>query len=94
MTNKIFNCLARSNTDEKAPVFELVAGRTDQTNKQQTFLLTPHGNTAYIRMARPMDYESISEYTLTVRIQVGFYLKPWKYFMWLFCQIRFLTEIL
>lgn len=62
--------LFRSNTDEKAPVFELVAGRTDQTNKQQTFLLTPHGNTAYIRMARPMDYESISEYTLTVRIQV------------------------
>ncbi|KAE8744365.1 hypothetical protein FOCC_FOCC009018 [Frankliniella occidentalis] len=65
----IASITAQSNTDEKAPVFELVAGRTDQTNKQQTFLLTPHGNTAYIRMARPMDYESISEYTLTVRIQ-------------------------
>lgn len=61
----------RSNTDEKNPVFELVAGRTEQTNKLSTFRLESEGNTAHIRLARHMDFESISEYTLTVRIQVS-----------------------
>ncbi|KAG8306866.1 hypothetical protein J6590_037459 [Homalodisca vitripennis] len=60
---------AVSNTDEKAPVFELVFGRTEQTNKLNTFRLETEGTTAHIRLARHMDYESISEYTLTVRIQ-------------------------
>jgi len=62
---------AISNTDEKAPVFELVHGRTEQTNKLGTFRLETAGDgtTAYIRLGKQMDYESISEYTLTVRIQ-------------------------
>ncbi|XP_054263289.1 DE-cadherin-like [Macrosteles quadrilineatus] len=62
---------AKSNTDEKAPVFELVHGRTDQTNKDSTFLLETAGDgtTAYIRLGKNLDYESITEYTLTVRIQ-------------------------
>lgn len=61
----------RSNTDEKSPVFELVTGRTEQTNKLNTFRLESEGEKAYIRLARQLDYESISEYTLTIRVQVS-----------------------
>lgn len=68
-TYNIATLTAVSNTDEKAPVFELVVGRTEQTNKLSTFRLESEGTTAHIRLARHMDYESISEYTLTVRIQ-------------------------
>lgn len=64
------NFYFRSNTDENAPVFELVPGRTEQTNKLNTFRLESEGNTAYIRLSRALDYESISEYTLNIRIQV------------------------
>ncbi|XP_014244956.1 DE-cadherin isoform X2 [Cimex lectularius] len=63
---------AVSNTDEAAPVFELVAGRTEQTNKHSTFRLESEGRTAHIRLAHHMDYESITEYTLTIRIQNKF----------------------
>lgn len=63
--------LFSSNTDESAPVFELVVGRTEQTNKLSTFRLESEGKTAHIRLARHMDYESIAEYTLTIRIQVS-----------------------
>lgn len=62
--------MRRSNTDEKAPVFELVPGRTEQSNKLNTFRLESEGNTAHIRLSRHMDYESISEYILNIRIQV------------------------
>ncbi|KAK9497090.1 hypothetical protein O3M35_004467 [Rhynocoris fuscipes] len=68
-TYNIATLTAVSNTDEKAPVFELVVGRTEQTNKLSTFRLESEGNTAHIRLARQMDYESIAEYTLTIRIQ-------------------------
>ncbi|XP_014282551.1 DE-cadherin isoform X2 [Halyomorpha halys] len=67
-TENIATLTAMSN-DEKAPVFELVTGRTEQTNKYSTFRLESDANTAHIRLARRMDYESIAEYTLTIRIQ-------------------------
>ena len=51
-------------------MFELVTGRTEQTNKLNTFRLEPQGNTAYIRLARLLDYETVTDYVLTVRIQV------------------------
>ncbi|XP_050545953.1 DE-cadherin isoform X3 [Daktulosphaira vitifoliae] len=60
---------AESNTDERAPVFELVPGRTEQSNKLSTFRLESTGNTAHIRLARHLDFESISEYVLNIRIQ-------------------------
>ncbi|KAF6207435.1 hypothetical protein GE061_018678 [Apolygus lucorum] len=72
LTNYSYNIAtlsAQSNTDEEAPVFELVQGRTEQTNKHSTFRLETEGSSAHIRLGRPMDYESISEYTLTIRIQ-------------------------
>lgn len=51
-------------------MFELVIGRTEQTNKLSTFRLETEGTTAHIRLARHLDFESVSEYILTVRIQV------------------------
>lgn len=68
--NFIFSLYHFRSNDEKAPVFELVTGRTEQTNKYSTFRLESDANTAHIRLARRMDYESIAEYTLTIRIQV------------------------
>uniref|UniRef100_A0A1B6C6Z7 Cadherin domain-containing protein n=1 Tax=Clastoptera arizonana TaxID=38151 RepID=A0A1B6C6Z7_9HEMI len=66
---RIATITAISNTDEKAPLFELVTGRTEQTNSLGTFTLTSEGTTAYIQLARPLDYEMISEYLLNVRVQ-------------------------
>ncbi|CAB0007597.1 unnamed protein product [Nesidiocoris tenuis] len=60
---------AQSNTDEDSPVFELVIGRTEQTNKLSTFRLETEGRSAHIRLARHLDFESVAEYTLTIRIQ-------------------------
>ncbi|RZF43960.1 hypothetical protein LSTR_LSTR006768 [Laodelphax striatellus] len=65
---------AVSNTDEEAPVFELVKGKTQQTNKDDTFRLYVEGTSAYIRLGSFLDYEANPEYTLTVRIQNKFHL--------------------
>lgn len=54
---------------DKEVAFELVKGRTAQTNKDQTFLLVPEKEVAYIKLARSLDYEVVTEYTLTVRIR-------------------------
>ncbi|KAJ8963621.1 hypothetical protein NQ314_005521 [Rhamnusium bicolor] len=61
---------SESSIPDKEVVFELVKGKTAQTNKDQTFLLVPENeNTAYIKLVRPLDYETVTEYTLTVRIK-------------------------
>lgn len=61
---------SRSNINDKEVVFELVKGKTAQTNKDQTFLLVPDGiDTAHIKLVRPLDYETVTEYTLTVRVK-------------------------
>lgn len=49
--------------------FELVSGRTEQTNSQKTFILETAGPKAMVKLGRFLDYESISEYTLTIRVQ-------------------------
>lgn len=54
---------------EKEIAFELVKGKTAQTNKDQTFLLVPENEVAYIKLGRPLDYEMVTEYTLTVRMR-------------------------
>nr|UZM07822.1 cadherin 3 [Geocoris pallidipennis] len=64
--------LTAQSNDEKAPVFELVVGRTEQTNIASTFRLIPEGDTAHIRLGGKLDYESIAEYMLTIRIQNKF----------------------
>lgn len=58
--------------EEKKLQFELVQGQTEQTNKWNTFVLEPEANSAYIKLGNNLDYEKITDYTLTVRIQVIF----------------------
>ncbi|XP_026463684.1 LOW QUALITY PROTEIN: DE-cadherin-like [Ctenocephalides felis] len=65
----IITIQAVSNILEPDLLFELVTGRTEQTNKLNNFRLESAGNKAHIILAKPLDYESIAEYTLTVRAQ-------------------------
>ncbi|GLH15736.1 DE-cadherin [Gryllus bimaculatus] len=60
---------ASSNIPNDTPVFELLIGRTEQTNKQNTFVLEQHNDTAYIKLGKRLDYEAINEYQLIVRVQ-------------------------
>ncbi|KAH9632588.1 hypothetical protein HF086_012395 [Spodoptera exigua] len=55
--------------EEKKLQFELVQGQTEQTNKWHTFVLEPEADSAYIKLGNHLDYEKITDYTLTVRIQ-------------------------
>ncbi|XP_069678927.1 DE-cadherin [Periplaneta americana] len=66
----IAELIAESNIpNEKDLQFELVSGRTEQTNSQKTFILETAGPKAMVKLGRLLDYESISEYTLTIRVQ-------------------------
>lgn len=61
---------ADSKIADKSVAFELLTGKTIQTNKIQTFQLNPTGNSsAIIRCVRNLDYETVTEYQLTVRAQ-------------------------
>ncbi|XP_058809964.1 DE-cadherin isoform X2 [Phymastichus coffea] len=62
---------AASNIDDSPDyfLFELVTGRTEQTNKENTFRLVSNKNTAEIKLAKSLDYESNTEYSLIVRVQ-------------------------
>lgn len=60
----------RSNIpDEPELIYELVQGKTEQTNKMNTFTMRQENTTAFIKLGRYLDYESVSEYLLTVRVQ-------------------------
>ncbi|KAK4871853.1 hypothetical protein RN001_015977 [Aquatica leii] len=66
---KIATFKARSNIEQRALQFELLQGKTTQTNKYQTFKLTQKEETeAYISLGSPLDYETVTEYQLTVRV--------------------------
>ncbi|XP_033215756.1 DE-cadherin-like isoform X2 [Belonocnema kinseyi] len=61
---------AYSNIDYSPDLlFELVTGRTEQTNKGNTFRLESTNGTAHIKLAQHLDYESNANYTLIVRVQ-------------------------
>lgn len=53
-------------------------GSTAQTNKQHTFYLQQrpeNGHTwADVKVNQPLDFESIKEYNLTIRVEVNNYL--------------------
>lgn len=68
-SEKLVTIVAESSMSEKEIAFELVKGKTAQTNKDQTFLLVPENEVAYIKLGRPLDYEMVTEYTLTVRMR-------------------------
>lgn len=64
-------CFLRSGIQDESLVFELIKGKTAQTNKGDTFQLTPNKNdltSAFIKLIRFLDYETVIEYTLTVRV--------------------------
>lgn len=55
--------------------YRLMPGSTSQTNKFHTFYLQQrpdNGDTwADIKVNHPLDYESIKEYNLTIRVEVS-----------------------
>lgn len=58
---------AVSNVPDKPDlIFELKTGRTEQTNSKKTFVLKQDQETAYILLGKPLDYETITEYTLSM----------------------------
>ncbi|XP_046488919.1 DE-cadherin isoform X1 [Neodiprion pinetum] len=61
---------AVSNIDgDSEVVFRLVNGRTEQTNKENTFRLDQSGkDVADIKLAKHLDFESNTDYTLIVRV--------------------------
>uniref|UniRef100_A0A182K2E1 Cadherin domain-containing protein n=1 Tax=Anopheles christyi TaxID=43041 RepID=A0A182K2E1_9DIPT len=62
--------VANSSITEKPEViFELLQGRTEQTNSKHTFLLEQINNTATIKLGKTLDYETVTEYTLTVSVK-------------------------
>ncbi|XP_051171041.1 DE-cadherin [Leptopilina boulardi] len=64
---------ATSNIDYSPDViFDFVIGRAEQTNKGNTFRLDlpkSTNNTVCIKLAHHLDYETVTEYTLRVRVQ-------------------------
>lgn len=50
-------------------LFFLESGRTEQTNKLNSFHLVTMNDTAQVILARTLDYESCTEYTLQIRVQ-------------------------
>ncbi|KAL9916406.1 DE-cadherin [Glossina fuscipes fuscipes] len=58
---------AVSNVPNKPEViFELITGRTEQTNSKKTFVFNQIGNTVTISLGKTLDYESVTDYTLTM----------------------------
>uniref|UniRef100_A0A182X1A1 Cadherin domain-containing protein n=1 Tax=Anopheles quadriannulatus TaxID=34691 RepID=A0A182X1A1_ANOQN len=59
---------ANSNiNNESNIIFKIVRGKFEQTNSMNTFLLEQIENTAHIRLAGALDFERVTEYTITVR---------------------------
>ena len=71
------NIIASYTADSQIPgdpqvYFELVNGRTEQTNKDATFRAVPNDknpNQVDIYQAKPLQYEKVSYYTLTLQVR-------------------------
>lgn len=59
---------AVSNIENPGLVFELNTGKTTHTNKDQTFQAKPNGSEVAITLARPLDFETVTYYNLTMRV--------------------------
>ncbi|XP_017889849.1 DE-cadherin isoform X2 [Ceratina calcarata] len=69
-STSIAHLKANSNSgDNTGLLFELLSGRTEQTNKGNTFRLESNGDVADIKLSQDLDYESNTAYTLIVRVQ-------------------------
>lgn len=61
---------AMSNVPDKPGViFELITGRTEQTNSKKTFVFNQSDDTATISLGKSLDYEAITEYKLTMNVR-------------------------
>ncbi|EDW85805.1 uncharacterized protein Dwil_GK22947 [Drosophila willistoni] len=60
--------------DSPKVIFELITGRTEQTNGKNTFVFNQIGNEVSISLGKALDYEAITEYTLTVSVRNNFQL--------------------
>lgn len=61
---------AVSNVPDKPEViFELITGRTEQTNSKKTFVFNQIDDTVSITLGKSLDYEAITEYTLTMNVK-------------------------
>lgn len=64
---KLVSLSAISNIPDKPEiVFELLNGRTEQTNSKKTFVGDQQKNDFSIMLGKALDYETVTEYTLTV----------------------------
>ncbi|XP_037944912.1 DE-cadherin [Teleopsis dalmanni] len=64
---------AVSNIPDKPEVtFELITGRTEQTNSRKTFVFNQIGNSVTISLGKSLDYEAITDYTLTMSVKNKF----------------------
>uniref|UniRef100_A0A182NJX9 Cadherin domain-containing protein n=1 Tax=Anopheles dirus TaxID=7168 RepID=A0A182NJX9_9DIPT len=69
-TESLADFETESNIPEKPEViFELMQGRSEQTNSKNTFLLEQINNTASVKLAKTLDYEMVTEYMLTVCVR-------------------------
>lgn len=69
-TAPIISFTAISNVENQPEVvFELVPGRTEQTNMRKAFIANQTGNTATILLGSRLDYEVNPEYTLTMQVR-------------------------
>lgn len=67
---KLVTLSAKSNVPSKPDlIFELLTGRTEQTNSKKTFVLTQNGNDAAIFLGKALDYEVTTDYSLTVIVK-------------------------
>ncbi|XP_062128404.1 DE-cadherin [Drosophila sulfurigaster albostrigata] len=58
--------------DKPEVIFELITGRTEQTNGKNTFVFNQIGNEVTIRLGKSLDYESITYYSLTMSVRNTF----------------------
>lgn len=74
----MFCCVFSSGIENNPTVFyRLMPGSTAQTNKFHTFYLQQRADNGFtwadIKVNHPLDYESIKEYNLTIRVEVSRY---------------------
>lgn len=61
---------AISNVPDKPEViYELITGRTEQTNSKKTFVFNQIDDAVSITLGKALDYEAITEYTLTMSVK-------------------------
>lgn len=70
-SKSLLTLTALSNVQDNAElIFELVTGRTEQTNSKKTFVFNQQtDNSASISLGKTLDYEAITDYTLTVTVK-------------------------